>query len=238
MKIPKRINPDNLKDSIVQIRFNSGIAPELFLGTFATNFGDTFKFAAAIPKVALEGNKQQIVVEGGHFLDKSELIKVNVASDSITFNTYKNYQGWHNYFPIIKTTIEKLFSTNLITEIKRIGIRYISQFNNTSLIDNLNMNLTIDIPNKNLESTQIRTEFSEGEFKVILTLINKIKQIPESNKNELKTSIIDIDVIQLLTKMTDSKTAIEAIDNGHQKEKTVFFSLLKPAFLETLNPQY
>lgn len=236
MKIPKRINPDNLKDSIVQIRFNSGIAPELFLGTFAANFGDTFKFAAAIPKVTSEGNK--MVFEGGHFLDESELIKLNVAGDSITFNSYKNYPGWNNYFPIIKTTVEKLFSTNLITEIKRIGVRYISQFDNTSLIENLNMNLSIAIPNTNLEATQIRSEFLEGDFKVILTLINKIKQIQGSNKNELNTSIIDIDVIQSPTEMTDSKTAIEAIDNGHQKEKTVFFSLLKPAFLETLNPQY
>lgn len=240
MKIPKKINPDNLKDSIVQIVFNTGIAPELFLGTFNNILSDIFKFSVGFPKQkelkVTENN--EIILEGGFFLDTNESIKVNVSSNVIVFNSYKNYIGWDHYFPIIKTTIEKLFATNLIKEIKRIGIRYISQFDNTSLIDNLNMNLSIDIPNKNLEATQIRTEFTEGEFRIILTLINKIKQLQGDTKKDLNTSIIDIDVIQLPANLNNSKTTLEAIENGHQKQKAVFFSLLKPTFLETLNPEY
>ena len=243
MKIPKRINPDNLKDTLVQVLFNPGISPELFLGTFNHAFSEVFTFKAALPKrKELKISEAEGLIfeplEKGYFLDKEEKIKVDVSGNAIVFNTFKDYILWDNYFPVISATIERLFATGMIKEINRIGIRYISQFDNTSLIDNLNMNLSLDIANKNLEATQLRTEFVENEFRVILTLINRINQLQGEVKKDMNTSIIDIDVIQLPVDMKDSKSAIEAIKNGHQKQKTTFFSLLKPAFLETLNPEY
>ena len=242
MKIPKRINLDNLKDTIVQVLFNPGISPELFLGTFNHTFSDVFTFKAALPKrkeIKISEAEGLIFesLEKGYFLDKDEKIKVNVSGSAIVFNTFKDYILWDNYFPVISATIEKLFATGMIKQINRIGIRYISQFDNTSLIDNLNMHLSLDIPNKNLEATQLRTEFAENEFKVILTLINCINQLQDEIKQG-KTSIVDIDVIQMPEDMRDSKSTLEAIINGHQKQKTTFFSLLKPEFLTTLNPEY
>lgn len=244
MKLPKKINPDNLKDTIIQILFDAKIPSELFLGVFSTTFSDTLKFTAASPKsqeIKLEGNQFVFSpLEKGFFLDNTETIKVNITSNSIVFNTYDKYIGWDKFFPVISTIIEKLFSSNLIEEINRIGVRYISQFDQTSLIDNLKIKLSIDIdtPNKNLEATQLRTEFVDNDFRVILTLINRINQLQGEVQKDLNTSIIDIDVIQLPTNMNNSKAAIQAIENGHQKQKTTFFSLLKPAFLETLNPEY
>lgn len=243
MKIPKRINPDSLKDAIVQIVFNSDISPELFLGRFHHEFSDVFTFKAALPKRnEIEIAKGESLIyeshERGFFLDKNEKIKVNVASNAIVFNIFQDYILWNNYFPVISRVIEKLFSTGMINEIHRIGVRYISQFDNTSLIDNLNMSLSLGALNKNLETTQVRTEFTENEFKVILTLINRINLLNGEVKKDMNTSIIDIDVIQTPADMRESKSTLEAIKNGHQKQKATFFSLLKPAFLETLNPEY
>ena len=244
MKIPKRISPDNLKDSIVQILFNSDVQPELFLGVFSRVFNEDFTFTGTFPqkKELKIGEKQEIIFEKfdkGFFLDMKKEIKVDVTGNSVIFNMFKNYIGWENYFPLINKTIKTLFEGGFIKEINRIGIRYISQFDNISLIDNLNMNLSLDIPNKNLESTQIRTEYIENEFKIILTLINRIRNPEDSKTNSrTNTSIIDIDVIQVAENMNNSHLALEAILNGHQKQKSTFFSLLRPSFLETLKPEY
>ncbi len=243
MKIPKKINPDNLKDSIVQVLFNTGIPPELVLGTFNHNLSDNFNFVAASPKrreVKVTETAGLLIdqFERGYFLDKSGQIKVDVGANGIVFNSLKNYIGWGNYFPIIVSSIKKLFEISLIKDVSRIGIRYISQFDNVSLIDNLRMNLEIDIPNKNLEATQIRSEYLDDNFRVILTLINKINKVPGTAKQDSNTSIIDIDVIQLGKSLTDADSVLENIDKGHQKQKETFFALLKPDFLETLHPEY
>jgi uncharacterized protein (TIGR04255 family) len=242
MKIPKKINPDNLKDTIVQVLFTSAISPELFIGSFSHIFSGIFKFITATPKskgLKLDGDNLLISpIEKGFFLDKTETVKVDVTGGAIVFNCYKDYIGWDKYTAIINATIEKLFSSGLIKDVTRVGIRYISVFDDVNLINSLNMNLSIEIPNKGLNSTQVRTEYIENEFKVILTLINKINQQQESEKEASTASIIDIDVIQILKNNSDIKSVLQIIENGHQKQKSTFFSLLKPSFLETLKPEY
>lgn len=243
MNVPKKINPDNLKDSIVQILFNSEIHSAIFLGAFNQLFSDNFTFIVTQPKrkeIKLPDNEGILLepIENGFFLDKSEKIKIDVSSNAIVFNSYKEYVLWDNYYPVIKNTIEKLFSNNMIKEVTRIGIRYISQFQDIDLIDSLNINFSIQGLNNNYESTQIRTEYLENEYKIILTLINKINQLQKEVSLNSKVSIIDIDVIQITKTLNNSKLTLDAIINGHDKQKLIFFSLLKPNFLESLNPEY
>ena len=47
MKIPKKITPDFLKDTIIQLLFNPGVPPELVLGEFKTQMSDVFSFVTS-----------------------------------------------------------------------------------------------------------------------------------------------------------------------------------------------
>jgi len=242
MKIPKKISPDNLIATIVQVLFESPISSELFLGTFNSLFSDSLKFVAASPKkteiIPKIGELLLEPIEKGFFLDKEEKIKVEVTGNSLGFNLYKSYVGWEKYFALIGSIIGKLFAAGYIKEINRIGVRYISQFAKVNLFDSLNINLSIQLPNNDLNSAQIRTEFNEDAFRVILNLINRINQVNGELRKNLNVSIVDIDVIQEKIKLDNSKIVLETIANCHQKQKSIFFSLLKPEFLETLNPEY
>ena len=243
MKIPKKINPDNLKHTIIQVLYNPAIPHELFVGSFNHHFSDSFKFVGAPPKrneLKLSGSDGLVMesLQRGFFLDHTEQVKIDVGDAGIVFNSFKGYVGWDNYFPIISSTVDKLFRLGLIKEITRIGIRYISQFDNVNLTDNLKMNLEINVVNESLESTQVRTEYFDETYKVILTLINKIKKAQDESKQENLTSIVDIDVIQTFEGLVDPEKALEVIENGHRKQKTTFFSLLRPEFLESLKPEY
>ena len=51
-------------------------------------------------------------------------------------------------------------------------------------------------------------------------------------------SIIDIDTYVDDPKFTADKQLIELLDSEHEIIKNLFFSLLKPEFLKTLNPEY
>ncbi|CAN5176990.1 hypothetical protein BH23BAC1_BH23BAC1_50240 [soil metagenome] len=240
MKIPKKITPDNLKHTIVQVRYNAGIHPELVIGTFYHLFSETFNFvASASPSPSKELKVAELIVSinKGFFIDKSEKIKIEVGDSAIVFNIYREYMGWDKYFSSISPIIIKLYKEGFIKEITRIGIRYISQFDNVNLVENLKMNFSIDILDKKLESSQIKTQYSDEHFTIILTLINKVRQKIEALK-EVKTSVIDIDVIQTFSELIDFQSALNAIEKGHQKQKIIFFSLLQPEFLKTLKPEY
>ena len=107
MKIPKKINPDNLKDSIVQVLFNPGIAPELVLGSFNHVLSDIFKFVAASPKrreVKVTDREGLIIdqLERAYFLDNAEQVKVDVGANAIVLTCSKNIWDGKHIFPSFK----------------------------------------------------------------------------------------------------------------------------------------
>ena len=94
MKIPQKITPDCLKDTIVQIVFNPICEPELVLGRFEQALNKTLVFRGAKPgkKEIKLPEGQEVVLEqikGGYFLDKTGKIKVNVDPRTIVFNSVK-----------------------------------------------------------------------------------------------------------------------------------------------------
>ena len=52
-----------------------------------------------------------------------------------------------------------------------------------------------------------------------------------------KVSVIDIDVF-FEGEIKDLDTLLSILDEIHSKEKEIFFSFLKPEYIETLNPKY
>lgn len=239
MNIPKKIDPDHLKDTIVQVVFDPLLAPELLPGHLQASLAETFSYvpgATMKREIRVKAGEEFFLgpFEPGYFLDKSGKVKVTVKGSGLVFNMVDEYIGWNAYSSSIRAVLSTLFQANLFNKVSRVGIRYISQFPGLRLLDNLKMKLSVEIPNKNLESTQIRSEYKEGVFKIILTLINDVANAENSERQ----SIIDIDVIQVFDGLTESDAVMSAIDDGHAKQKTTFFGLLKDEFLETLNPTY
>ena len=164
MKIPRKITPDCLKDTIVQILFESEYSPELILGLFQTHFSEDFKFIGNTISPNREG-KKYIIKESqqGYFVDNSENIKINITSNQITFNSLSHYQGWSKFYSIIQLVVKGLVERKIIVKVNRVGIRYISQFDNISIFDKTKIN--IDTPYDNdLVQSQFRTQFYSDEY--------------------------------------------------------------------------
>lgn len=232
MKIPKKISPDNIKEAIIQIRFEPNCPTELVLGKFNHICSELLDFVST--KVTREENNSLIIENntGGFFIDKSELFKVEINGDSITFNTQvDDYPGWEKYSNFINSIIEKCTKNELFKQIHRIGVRYISHFDNITIFDKLKVNISVPFTNLN-DSTQFRSEFLYNEYRVILTILNHI------NNKEIKTSVIDIDVIKQVNSSPKVCNLNECIESSHFTQKEIFFNLLSDEFLNTLNPEY
>lgn len=247
MKIPRKITPDNIKDSIIQIVFTPGCPSELVIGRFENKLKDLFEFKAGSPSskqtIRLpDGNELTIgqfqgnVVPGGFFVDHSDAVKVSVTPNTLVFNTLKNYPGWDKMFGIIKSTISKMLQEKIAESVQRVGVRYISQFDQISIFEKLKMSLTLEFANKNFSTTQFRSEFDDDGFKVILNLLNNYSRT-ENNINKT-FSIVDIDVIKFLNSSRNIEEIEALVDKAHAKQKATFFSLLSNDFLKSLNPEY
>lgn len=244
MKIPKKITPDYLKDTIVQVVFNPGVPPELVLGEFKTQMSEVFSFVTSkripfpVPGIQVTG-LPSLIQNNYYFTDKANEVKVEITENALIFNSLQKYIGWATYLPLIDKTISTLLKTGTINSINRIGLRFISEYPEIRIFDNLAIGLNIDFPNKSFESTQIRSEYKDEQFRVILNIANDItRPIKEIGKPD-KFSIIDIDVLSFFdTPVNDYEFVLNIIDKSHFKQKTIFFSLLKEEFLNSLHPEY
>ena len=101
-----------------------------------------------------------------------------------------------------------------------------------NIIDNINLKICINDEGINYKNTVIRTEMAQDTFISTLQIANNI-----SNKKQFG-SIIDIDTFKD-NDLTDFFRVKETlINDGHSKEKELFFNLLKEDFLSKLNPEY
>jgi uncharacterized protein (TIGR04255 family) len=208
------------------------------LGYFHMILKDELKGFALNNKYQSIQGSNLLIEEGNNvYLTNDNAIKVTFTRNDITFNINQEYLGWDNYFTRIQSILKLLFDRNIITKVNRIGLRYISQFDNIAIHQNINGNINLDFVEGDIYGMS-RFELYVKEFIVLLTLTNK-QQVPENISKADYISIVDVDVVKVFNQLiNDYEQVIRLIDEAHSIEKEVFFTLLKQGFLQTLNPKY
>lgn len=245
MKIPRKITPDRIRDSIVEVRYNTNVPFEALIGIFYQAVKESFKYTnrplgkQQFPIAAPSSLPQEITLSlGGLSLFHNDKIKVQLQPNSIIFNCLGDYIGWENYRTEIEGALATFNSVVDINDYTRIGIRYITEYPNYDLADCVKFSFTFGMPEIKSDTYSFRSEFKWEKYRVILNLNNKLLVITEHNKPPTPTSIIDIDVIEEGTNEKDFKSLLARLDRIHLKEKEVFFNILNEKFLETLKPEY
>jgi len=236
MKIPKKISPDHIKDSIVGIRYTTKTPFEVAIGLFYKSLDNTF-FYTNRPV----GNKQPIAYQQIP-LFYNEKIKIEIQPNSIVFSCLNEYISWGKFKPEIENVLLQLEKVNIIETYTRIGIRYINEYPNLDFKDCIKFSFTLGIPELNSDVYSFRSEFNVNDLMIILNLNNKVPVLsanPASNQMAITpSSYIDIDIIKDNINETEIKNLISYIEDLHIKEKEIFFNLLTEKYLETLNPTY
>ena len=136
-----------MKDTLVEIRFLSGIPQELILGSALSVLSPLgFKYVlASTPNSNKDlsislGDNQQIVLgfggNGGFFIKGD--VRIQLAGNLIVFNcTSDKYMGWTDYSNMIFDTIESLLQKAVIGNINRASIRYISEFKDMEIFSGI-----------------------------------------------------------------------------------------------------
>ena len=247
MQIPRKITPDHLKDTVVEIRFDSAIPLDLLAGTALTLLSPLGFIYTPAPNNNISlgfAQNQQISIglngpNGSGFFVKDDSIRIQFISNVIAFNcVIDKYVGWSIYSENIRAVLKIFVEKGLIKSFNRISIRYISEFENVEILKNIKGEINIIDTGLGLKDSILRLTKDVENIKTFVTLTNSTKKIIPTKNQILDVSFIDINVFETLPLNCQIEIFEEKLEKVHMLQKEVFFSLISENFLESLNPEY
>ena len=230
--IPSSID-DLLKDSIIEIRFNSELDFALVPGLIYNQLiAKGYVYTGGINPVQ-QSNQITFNFVATQPIFSNEYITCRIISNSLVFNCKGKYLGWSKYYKEILAFLNVVDETKIIKTYSRIGLRYINILKETNVYEKLIDELRINLKSYKNIATNIKTEIIDSKYKINVNLGNDFRTTDSIEK----VSVIDIDVF-FENEMIDLDNLLITLNEIHDKEKEIFFSFLKPGYLETLNPKY
>jgi uncharacterized protein (TIGR04255 family) len=237
MELPKKISPNPLVTSTVEIRFSINIDPSKLFSVVYPSFASELPSFEEnkIPK-EIRMQQEQLMFFPDYIL-RNEEFSLSFSNNVISFENVTEYKLWNNYFPFIEKQLNKFFSLNIVESISRIGVRYASVFDGKTKIDEV-LNFTSKVAVEGYEQSMVlmRLDFKKANYNFHVQLAGNGKAI--KNNKSLSGVYIDVDS-SYTANLNPNSDILRIIDELHDEGKVLFFTkLLKPSFLETLNPTY
>ncbi len=230
MPIPSKIDPDFLKDSIVEVRFLDKINPDLIAGQ-AYLLLQKIKYKYSPGSFQPSGSNPTFRAPLLH----KENIKISFQNNSIVFNHHLKYPLWKEFKREIISAYDILVTEGKIFEKPfRIGLRYINIFDEQNIFDLIKPKFNLNQFGEHQKNTHVKTEFIQNGCRVILNVGNGYVV------EDVTKSVIDIDIIVNKDKEFYSKNEfLSNLDLIHEIEKEIVFEkLLKLEYLNSLNVKY
>jgi uncharacterized protein (TIGR04255 family) len=243
MRIPVKITPDRIRDSIIQVFFKADIPFEPLIGFCYDALEKAgWRYSNRQP---LSAPQQGLVIEvapsSQHFFVKDQVRLQLFPNQSLAFNCINHYIGWAEYGSFIQSVIKSLSATGHFIQFQRIGVRYISEFANIDILEKIKFKATLPPVNGKLSSSTYRFVFDENGVSKNIQIASRvpINAIVEATGEKVNyVSLLDVDIVKRGLKLKTGDELWHEIDVLHSMEKATFFGLLTDEFLQSLNPEY
>lgn len=235
-KLPIKISPKRLKDTIVEIRYQPNIPFEYRLGFFYKILTQNqFKvFTPHTPNFSEAGSSPFIRFESPKNIFSNNVLHVHLENERVVFNSNGEYSGWNVFSSHIENCLQSFLSEGLIMNIHRVGLRFISEFEDVQIFDQLKWQFDFPWEECTTVNTSFRTEWVDETDFVTVNLLNNVQRDTSS------FSLMDVDIRHEAdsNSVTHTDAIMNMLNRLHSKEKLVFFGLMKDEFLQSLNPTY
>jgi len=239
MILPKQINPCPINEAVVGIRFDSSLPSDAVFGVVYNQLKDSYQTVQQLPILqipeAVRNNDPNLIFQPYYTLSR-ENFAIQLGPKVFSIAIVENYTTWQNFLNEIQIVFEKIGNIDFITNVSRVGLRYINLFE-IDIWEKLKINIKIierEIAN---EEIFVRTVLQRDEFKVLLQTGNQLN-LERNNEFVSRVSIIDIDSFIQEDSINFFENVSAMLEKAHGLEKELFFGLLKEDFLESLNPEY
>lgn len=240
MQLPRRIHPDPIVESTVEIRFDTLIDRNAVFGVLYYALRDQFPTVEPLPVLQLPEqirDADPLFAHQPQYRLANANYQVQIGFNVLSISIQSAYPGWATFSEMIQNIYTKLAPLGVIGTVRRLGVRYISFFEG-DIFGNLRLKLTVPGYEQGGFPTVCRFELPSGPYVNALSLANQTTFRRVNSDIALTGSIIDIDT-SLTGELTDFfHTMPTLLNQAHQSEKELFYNLLTPEFLTSLNPEY
>ncbi len=236
MRLPIRLEKSPLIDSIIEVRFETNIVSSAVFGVIYNQIradypGTVVNLPIAQLPEAIRMSDPTLKFKPLYRIEGEKTV-IQIGPDVINLSSKMPYIGWTEFSRIAIKVLNKAFESGAVGRITRLGHRYIN-FIDRDVTSELAMAFTMsEVDEGQIKSLNIRTTISNGAFVNSLTFANDGQY-----KGHLG-SLIDIDTSREYTDDYFKEHIEIELNDAHQSEKELFFSLLKDPLLKSLNPIY
>jgi len=239
MALPNKITPCPILEAVTEIRFEAKYPADAIYGIAYTEFKSDFPEDITLPIMqipeAIRLQDQSLKFKPYYQLRNDHYI-LQIGPQVISLITRGAYNdvGWDGYSKAIKDCFERVKKIEIASNVHRLGIRYINFFE-IDIFDKINLQVLMGKDPLKSKKVAMKASLETGKFLSDLQVSNNSETTKDGNI--LRGSIIDIDAKLEADSISIDDMISSLVDIGHDEEKKLFFELLKPDFLKTLNPE-
>ena len=234
----QKIDPDNLRDTLVEVRYEASFDFSVLKGLLFQAFKDYGDVLNVNPISVQLGKNMPLLLPTDSSLDfVVESVKFSFSAQRVHFNTVGRYPGWNAYVPVIAHVLEKMVDLNFIVSTHQIGLRYISDHPGQLIKEITNLSYMIPNIGDQREQNMFRFDTTLGEDRLSLSLSDIYVTNAEGDQTE--QAVIDIDVIHLNTSNSTTKgDYLQILERLHDKEKSTFVKIMRASYLHALKAEF
>jgi uncharacterized protein (TIGR04255 family) len=239
MKFPRKIDPCPLREAVAEIRFDSTWPGDAVFGVVYSAVREKYPKSEKLPVLQVP-EVVRTNDPGFTYLPYYRLIGegflIQIGPKVVSVITQEPYPGWERFVSEIQQVFETVKPLGFIDKVTRFAIRYINFFTDLDVFKNIKLGITLD--GKDFTSNQMffRTIVNRDRFHCLLQVGNDTQMQKDESVNS--GSIIDIDTYWVNEDAEFFEQMGALLQEAHDVEKELFFSLLRTEFFNTLNPIY
>lgn len=238
-RIPNRIEPHPLIEAVAEVRFQPQTVGEAVFGMVYFLFQGEYPSLEKLPILQLPDEVRQSdpnLTFLPHYRLSGPRFTLQVGPRVISVSI-SQYAGWRDFSAQIFDVFRKLKTQPIFGVFDRISLRYINFFEG-NVLDHSTVKVEFAGESVADRPIFIRTEINSPPYLTTLHIATKatVGTAPAARTG----SAIDLDTFMLSPQLGEDgeKQFVKLLDGAHAELKTRFFSLLKPEYVATLNPEF
>jgi uncharacterized protein (TIGR04255 family) len=239
MEIPSKIKPCPIVEAIIELRFSSDFPDDAVFGLIYNAFRDEYPTPEKLPILQLPErvrSQDPNLTYMPHYRSVKDQYLMQIGPKMFSFANIKEYVGWDIFSKEIYSIIKRFLALGIVNELNRIGLRYINIFKDFNIFEESRLKIFLDSDLLCETENHLSIAIPSDDFNTKLIMANNSNITLHVQKENIKGSIVDIDVS--LENSIDLENFEKIVEESHKKEKELFFKILTPKFLKTLNPVY
>lgn len=240
MKLPTKIAPCPIVEAILEIQFESTFPEDAVFGIVYGSYEEEEIDLEKLPILQLPDEfrlKEPNLKYKPYYHIKKQNFIFGIGPKVFSIVNVDEYSGWDTFSKKIYETFDRMGKLKIVTKITRMALRYVNVFRDIDIYERSTLAMSLNDQPFGADQLNIVAQVS-GE-----NCLSRLKMVNNATvgvkEDHFEGSLVDIDTVSTKYPDTLSDDSIkEAVESAHVEEKKLFFSLLKPDFLQTLNPEY